>query len=624
MANRKFLEKYSYLGEEYFDTSKWPQVLVENLKPEDKETFLRRKEAVDYFMNGTVSLQEIKNTTGIDRQEVYTYVDRCLQFDETGTVWGYRALIPQRRIKNYTRKSLPSLHKPTSYTGAFQLLLETYPSLKQLIDETYLATNRRRPNEKIIRVKHLHKKFVAECRKIGIKPSEYPFTNRDFGKRALERYVKKLESEQYDQAVNRFGEDAARYASTTGAADIHNPMTKMPFERVYFDGHRIDAMFTITYHTIEGDEITVVVNRLWILTIVDDSTRSVLGHYISLNKEYTAEDVLKCIRNAIEPWKPKQLTIPGLKYPENGGYPSAVIAETEWGLWDEILFDNAKANLANIVRERLTRSIGCDVNAGPVKTPVRRYVVERFYRTLEENGYQRLPSSTGSHPKDPRRNKPEENALYYNISIEHLEELTDVLLANYNNTPHEAIYNMTPLEIMQSRLARENTVREMPVEKRDEIMFLNLKVQRTIRGNKTTGKRPYIVYEGVPYRNDIISRTPDLIGTTLDLLVNVEDLRFLRAFLPDGSELGLLKATGKWGVTPHSLQLRKAINQARNKKLIHYTSTDDPIEIYRNYLHSTAGKINRIEINLLKCNDNRKSIRLWNRKTRSQPLQLCW
>jgi hypothetical protein len=38
---------------------------------------------------------------------------------------------------------------------------------------------------------------------------------------------------------------------------------------------------------------------------------------------------------------------------------------------------------------------------------------------------------------------------------------------------------------------------------------------------------------------------PQLIGKPLDLIVNIDDLRAIRAFLPDGSELVLLEASGK-------------------------------------------------------------------------------
>ena len=99
------------------------------------------------------------------------------------------------------------------------------------------------------------------------------------------------------------------------------------------------------------------------------------------------------------PWRPKTLTIPGIKVFSSGNFRSGLIEEAKWGLWDEFLYDNAKANLSNIVRDRLTQIVGSSVNAGPVGVPERRGIIERFFRTLEESSYHQLPSATGSHPK---------------------------------------------------------------------------------------------------------------------------------------------------------------------------------------------------------------------------------
>ncbi len=185
------------------------------------------------------------------------------------------------------------------------------------------------------------------------------------------------------------------------------------------------------------------------------------------------------------------------------------------------LYDNAKANLAKNVTEKLTKLIGCAVNAGPVKTPERRGIIEKFFDTLEENGYHRLPSTTGSNPKDPRRNKSEEKAIKYSISVKDLEQLTEVLIANYNETPHDGINGFKPLELMEQRTERGLIPRTMKEEKRNDVVFLSLKIRRTIKGNIKSGKRPFVYYEGVPYRSDVLSKSPGLIGTKLDLLVNI-------------------------------------------------------------------------------------------------------
>ncbi|MBP1931947.1 hypothetical protein [Ammoniphilus resinae] len=415
-----------------------------------------------------------------------------------------------------------------------------------------------------------------------------------------------MEQKHFGEASKRYGEEAAQKARHTGKGEQNEPTIIRPLKRVQFDGHRIDCSIAIIFKTLEGDEIVVIMDRLWLLALIDVATRVVLGYYISYNKEYSASDVLHCIKNAIMPKEPKDLTIPSLQYDPHGGFPSERFSDLEWALWDECLFDNGKANLAKQVKDRLNRIVGCSVNAGPVALPTRRSYIERFFGTLEENGYHRMTNTTGSHPKDPRRKNPEETAVKFRISAEHLEQITDVLISNYNGTPHEGINNLTPLQCLEQRITRGMFPRVMPEENRQEVVFLSLSARRVIQGNIKKGRRPYIYYEGVEYRNEVLARSPGLIGTQLDLLINIDDLRIIRAFLPDGSEFGTLTANGQWGVTPHSLQVRKQINKLRKLKLLYFTAQDDPIECYHRYLQEQA-KTNRTARNRLAAM-NRKSV----------------
>ncbi len=585
MPNKRLIHNM-HTDEQDLDYTKWSPVLIDNLSPEDQDLFSRRKAAVEAYLKNEISVKEICKASKIERTELFRLIKRCFQLDGSGSIWGYRALIPRNRINKYVRTNITKdkSDRYISNVGLFENLLEKHPYIKEKIISIYFDLNNDTIKEPIIKLKNLHKKFLDECRIAGIKQSDYPFNTQSLGRISLYRFIKKLENEYFYQSSKRHGDAAARHARTTGIGTRNSSVIVRPFERVQFDGHRIDVMISISFKTPEGDEITAVIERIWLLVIIDVATRVILGHYISLNREYTTSDVLHCIRNAVLPKKLKTLTIPGLKYPENEGYHSLEIPETAWGLWEEFCYDNAKANLSNLVRSRLTRIVECAVNPGPVNMPERRGIIERFFGILEENGYHRIVSTTGSNPDDPRRKNPEKKAVKYKITAEELEELTDVFIANYNHTENAGINYLTPIECMKKRVSKGMIPRLMHEEKRSEVAFLTLQDQRVIVGNIKKGKRPYINYEGVEYRNDILARSAELIGTKLDLLINVDDIRSIRAFLPNGSEFGTLTAVGKWGLIPHTLQVRKQINRLRNKKLLNFTYMDDPIEAYHKYL----------------------------------------
>ena len=363
-------------------------------------------------------------------------------------------------------------------------------------------------------------------------------------------------------------------------------MTKtiQPFQRVDCDGHRIDGLFPIWVKHPEIGEVPVELPRLWLLVIKDVFSRAILGYLIVLSLEYAARDVTRCIQRAVAPWKPRSFTIQGLKYPERGGFPSGIIPQLAWAAWDEFWFDNAKAHLADLTIDMLIGKLRCTPHAGAIDAIERRAMVERFFLTFEENGIHRLASTTGSHPRDPRRDNPEAKALKYDMKLEHLEELVEVMPAQYNGTPHTALGYRTPLEVLEHYLAIGGEVRYVEEKHRDAATFLYEHDVRIVRGSLKRSRKPYIEYEGAVYRNEVLARSFDLIGTALTLHVDTDDLRCIKAFLPNGTELGMLSAQGPWARTPHSLETRRAIQSRRHRKLIVFTEMDDAVQIYHDQI----------------------------------------
>lgn len=599
MSNR-FFESEEYIGYmDEIDTSKWPCVLVDNIPEKNQELYLRRKKAVDMFLE-KIPLKNIENETNFHRNTITNFVRKCLQKDSDGNIFGYTALIPYKRIKSYIRKE----EKVSNYNGIFNQLLTNYPELKEYIEDIYLGRQKnleKNPSPAIV-----YKKFINKCHKLGIKENEYPFNTNDAGRRSVYRYLNNLKLTHTALYANRLGDAISNSLMSTGVGIQNNPEINRPFQQVQFDGHKIDAMISIKFTTPDGDIVNNTISRIWILAIIDVATRVILGYHICLNSEYSSEDVLKCIDNAIRPKEKINLTIPKLKYPDNGGFHSIAIPETRWVVWDEFLYDNAMANLSKVVTKNLTQIVKCNINAGPAATPERRGIIERFFKTLETRGYHRLVSTTGSNIKDPRKKGSEESAIKYEISVSEIEELTEILIANYNNTPHSGINNFTPLELMKQRIERGLVPNIIPKSSRNDINFLALKVTRVVRGGVDKGRRPYIHYEGVDYRSDLLSNSQHLVGQKLTMLVNIYDLRNIKAYLSDGSEFGVLTAKGKWGIKPHTLKMRKDINLLKNKKEIEIGLYNDPIEIYHEYLTSKSIRNKSSRNKLAKLNNIQK------------------
>jgi putative transposase len=575
------------LSQVQIDRDLWLQVNVTLLNEEDRVIFLKRKEAIDLYVANEKSLEEIYTLTGVDRRNLIRLYTRCISHDPNGVPWGYRGLIPNKKLKKYELDPLSRKFNESRKTGEFGLLLEKHPKIRDEIEDLFFG--RKKLSEPVMKPKYIHKKVVDKCKEEGIPRNEYPFNTKHLGYRALCRYLEQLRDTHFGEASSRYGHDAEQKAKNSGRGQQNYPQTITPYQKTEFDGHRIDGTFVITIKTLEGDDAVLTLDRLWFLSFIDRATHNVIGRpHICLNKEYNAVDVMIAAKKAVMPVKKKPLTIHGLSYQPTGGYPSERFPDIEWAVWDVVYFDNAKAHLAEMVRERFRNLIGCTTCLGAVDRPMRRPHIERFHQTLTSSSIQRMVNTTGSHPKDPRRKDPEKMAIRYEMTYEHLEELLDVVVANYNGTPHGALFYNSPLEALEQRLNKGMRPRLLHESKRAEFQFTQIEQPRTIRGSHKSGKRPYIEFMGVEYRNELLVQSAHLIKTKVTLHVNVDDLRTIRVYLPDGSEFGELVASGKWSLTPHTLQMRKAINLLKLNKLIHFTQWDDPIFVYHEYLLSQA------------------------------------
>lgn len=146
----------------------------------------------------------------------------------------------------------------------------------------------------------------------------------------------------------------------------------------------------------------------------------------------------------------------------------------------------------------------------------------------------------------------EKDVTKYQVTYNDVVELTEYLIAMYNNSPHSALNGRTPLQVLENRVLSAGMKPYIADTKQKEIIdnLTNIIIERTVRGSYKNGQRPYISYEGVQYRNEILSITTSLVGAKIFLDINPSDISSILAYTEDGVELGFLRATGDWGLHP--------------------------------------------------------------------------
>ena len=544
----------------------WKEIKTELWSNDKRNLFVRRKKAVDMYIDD-FSVQKIFNDTGIRSDKVAKLIERCIKTDEeTGEQYGYVGLIPNKKLSSNVYPV--EQHLTTKAKGSFKSLLLQYPSLDFFIKNAYLKKTQS-SFEKKISPSNLHKKFLEECKKLKIQDYEYPFNTKDGAQRTFYKYLKKIEQDYFNLAITREDKNVQQKYFSTGIGRSMRPTPLVPFSVVQLDGHKIDILYSVEVINKHGELIRMPAMRMWLIAVIDVSTRCILGYSLTSNENYNQIDVLRAIRNSIIPKTPIEFSLAGLKYPENYGFPSLAIPATEWAMPNTIMLDNAKSHLADNIIEKLCSQLFCSLNFGSVATPETRGIVERMFKTLEENGYHRLVSTTGSNINDVRRINAEKDSVKYQITFNDIAQLTEYFIAIYNNSPHSSLDNQTPLECMQRRIMEagmQPCIADATM-KRKIYELTNITEIKTIRGSIKNGKRPYITYKGTEYRNDILSQSMGLIGQKLIIDINPDDISTIKGFFEDGTELGLLTAVGEWGMRRHSLKTREeAIKLANYNK----------------------------------------------------------
>ena len=578
------------LSPELKDLNSWPSVDPESINPQERDLYQKREDAIRLYIMGEPH-KFITERTGVSRSQTNKLMKKCLKIHPDSRIFGFRGLLPFLRQRQHQRLApIDSRSRRAGFSGSLGRLFSMYPLIKEKVDDAFLKRVKDGSvHESRMPVKTIHKIFVDACRNAGIGADQYPFRAQLVGQRGLGNYLKRLFDENFKEAVKaRYGASTAKTLNTVGSGECKEEVSR-PYQRVEFDGHLIDLFMVIEILMLNGDVNYEVIERVWLLTIIDAFSRAILGYVISMGTEYSQYDVLQTIKKSITPWKPRTFEIPGLHYKEGAGFPSGCIEQYSWARWNEMAYDNAKANLATSTITTLKHTVRCQVNAGPVKTPERRGILERWHHTLEENGFHRLPSTTGYDQFDVRRVDPEKAAKQHRIKFDHILELTEVMIANYNATPHSSLGYKTPLETLRY-YANQDYALINRIDSSEQVMInrLDYRVTVNVKGNIKEGRRPFIRFLDVIYRNDVLTNSPHLIGQKLTCYVDTDDLRTMMAYFPDGSELGVLVARGKWGITPHTLKMRKSINSLRKRKVLDYLENDDPIMCYMDYLRSQA------------------------------------
>lgn len=577
------------------DTTRWRTVDADALDKTQKARFLKYQAAIEAYVR-TGKLTAISTELGVSRNSIIRQMTRCATIASDGKPYGWTALISGQRTGGYERKArLPTGRQSSggASSGAFRAFMMAHPVIKQKIDNLILKRAAKGVvHEACIALKNIHAAFVACCEEAGITGHQYPLNSKSRGRRSVERYVTNvLQSKSEEACRARFGSIARSHLSV-GKGRQSAQMSYAPYDVVGIDPHKLDCIGTVRIVGPKGPQ-RVAIERLWIVPAVDDHSRAILGYSVGIRTECSAATIELCIISAMSAWRPRELKVPKMVYAPGAGLPSGRFPELIGRAWAAMMVDNAAVHYSRAIAERARRRLGCAVNYGPVGHWEHRSALERVMRTLEAYGFQRLPSTMGSSPTDPAKDDPVRKAVTLGIDWEVLLDLIDVVIANYNVTPNEALGNRSPLSLLHDYVdagALDFLPRRLPPPSATIAELGVTILTKTVRGDLKQGRRPYIEIDRVRYTSPLLSSCFGLVGKQMRVHLRESNMCSVTVYHESGEELGILQAQGAWGRTIHTREMRKQINALRDSGELVVGYQDNPIVALLNYLGSEVHK----------------------------------
>ncbi len=567
------------IPDEYKDLEKWPKFSISELSQERTALFNKRYHAIKMYLAGHTP-KEILNDTTLSSSETVRLLRKCLTKDLNGEILGFSGLVPYSKASYSRRKPIANSPGNHGFSGAFKRLLALHPVLADLIENELLKSNKPgvlKVYERKISYKKLHSKFLKKCIELGLESkAKYPFNTENLGYNSLASYANAVILHNGVASVEARAGDAAK--AKLGSNSGTKRPELLPYERVECDAHKIDALFCILIPTGFGEYVPKILHRVWVIVIKDVATRAIIGYRVVFSKECNSKDVLKCIKHALTGWEKKKLRIP-IKYDYGASLPSGADKKYIGAKWQSFSCDGAMANLATNIETKMLKIVGCKPTVHRRKNKDDRPFVERFFGALSADYFKRLPSTVGSKKEEYLRSNPELAACKYFIHIEELEDVIDVLLANYNNTPHSSLEMRSPLNYLQYLHTKNNLKLERVDQAAVENMLTHTKTVQ-VKGKLSQGTRPYINFLYSTYTSDYFRQLFSLQGKKIKIEYDPDDIRIVAAYKISGEFIGKLISAPPWNTIPHSVNVRSTINSLRKKRVLHFSRYDDPIEAY--------------------------------------------
>ena len=566
----------SAFDDKSFDASLWPEVPIESIKPRKRKTFRKRRSALEALLIEGSSVKEVSRNFDISVPEIYRLKNRCMAPGHNGQPYGWMGIVPDFQISRQLNHNRP---RPLAQ------LFEKHPDIEKAVHLHFKKTGSHKLSWEL---------FLVKCEKEYIAATDWPFSSPGLGREAIRRHLNDWSKKQsYQKHVEqKFGQSAGQTARGTRPKSKRRLIS--PYRCVQLDGHWVNAGTSIELTFPDGQKSVVPIGRFLVIVAIDVGSRAPLGYSITPELGHSIDDLLDCLMNCLQGWKKIENSALSSEYREGAGLPNGIFSFCEWRAFDRLQMDNALSNVSVETQDRIIETFACTVHTGLPSHPTSRSIIERFFKTLEDQSTNYVPASTGTNPKDPRRKRHVlREAVENRVLLSHLSDLIDVVIANLIVTPNKGLDGRTPRECLAQWHRFESIfVRKVPDHLQQNLPLFKKTFEVKIQGYARHGHHMYVEWMYCRYSNPELATRIDLKGVTAYLVVDRDDCRNVHLFLKGAECLGKLKPQDQWALRSHTLKERKLIGAFRNNR-VKMPNPKDPIGSLRKLLTSESRTSNK-------------------------------
>lgn len=577
---------------EWLDVEAWIACDYANWELPEQQRYLKLKHCMELYVRGQPVAAALKDC-GLSHEQLLRAFDRCIQPHPDGSRFGWRGLAKHANVVGYERRWPVVAHDVLArggYAGALDALFKAYPLIKDALIQ-YVLT-RRLPGSipsSTASLEAMHGYFIRLCKAQGLDYRVWPLCTTNLGRESIRRFMHRVIADNYDRVVlHQYGKVAAVRAKG-GRGYLPHHALWLPYDVVELDEHSAHFFGAIGFPSPKGWRY-LPLGRLSLIMAFDRYLEDIVGAAITLHRMPNGWDILAAVHSCITAPTPAPPDYDFLAASTSFTDLAPIDmfsegldgAEKEFSCGFNLLaIDNALAHLADGVRSRIFEVTGAAMCYGRMQSPTCRAVAELGYLRLCEAGFERLPSTTGSHPRDPLRNDPEANASHFRMNVKDLVAIVSGCIKDIRHQKGKANHGITAASQLQQMLEDVDDPLILPylIDSEAADSLLAERVNKRIAGSEASGRQPYISYLGVDYMAPWLANRWALVGTMVNVRIDWRNIQNLHVFETGGAYLGQVHAPWRWA-KPHSADVRRMVRKLISLGKLHCVGDETYIEAW--------------------------------------------